>query len=147
MQRNPHCMNPAHYGVPHQLNPSCMSHNPYGAVQYGQATDQQVENLGNIIKCVMPIVLIGGAYLVYQELSQPKRARANPRLPKRIRKKQGKSKSEFHLKRTLGELKDARESLRHDYNNDRISYDVFSQVGTEIDDQMEQIEKSLGMYD
>jgi len=76
MYHNPHCMNPAHYGVPHQLNPSCMSHNPYGAVHLGQVGDQQVENLGNIIKFVMPIVLIGGAYLVYQELSQPKRARA-----------------------------------------------------------------------
>jgi len=76
MQLNPHCMNPAHYGVVHQLNPSCMNHNPYGAVQYGQVGYQQVKNLQNIIKFVMPIVLIGGAYLVYQELSQPKRARA-----------------------------------------------------------------------
>lgn len=76
MQHNPHCMNPAHYGVPHQLNPSCMSHNPYGAVHYGQATDQQVENLQSIIKYVLPVLILGGAVMIYQEMSKSKQVPA-----------------------------------------------------------------------
>jgi hypothetical protein len=75
MQFNPHCVNPAHYGMVHQMNPHCMN-NPYHAVHLGQVEAQQKENLENIIKFVMPLVLIGGAYLVLQELGQLKRARA-----------------------------------------------------------------------
>jgi len=95
-------MNPAHYGVPHQLNPSCMSHNPYGAVQYGQATDQQVENLQSIIKYVMPFVLIGGAYLIYQEMSKSKQVRANPRRRKRsASKRRSVSRNQSNAKRAM----------------------------------------------
>ena len=34
-----------------------------------------------------------------------------------------------------------------DYNNDRISLRVFKEIDFQIDDQMEQIERTLGMYD
>jgi hypothetical protein len=80
---------------------------------------------------------------------------ANPR--KRTRKKQTKAAvavyrgkkgaSKFHLKRELGELKRAMESIRRDYNNDLISYDDYSAMEFHLEGQMEKIERELGMYD
>jgi hypothetical protein len=129
MYHNPHCMNPAHYGVPHQLNPSCMSHNPYGAVQYGQATDQQVENLQSIIKYVLPVLILGGAVMIYQEMSKSKQVRANgikaraalQRMRERVRKQERKKpkKKLIASKRKAG--KKTWSQRRDDYHDQLIA--------------------------
>lgn len=75
MQHNPHCMNPAHYGMSRISieNPRHLGfhHNPRF---YGQPTDAQTQNLQNLIMYLTPVLMIGGAYLIFQELSNSKSA-------------------------------------------------------------------------
>ena len=54
--------NPRHLGF---------HHNPRF---YGQPTDAQTQNLQNLIMYLGPVLMIGGAYLIFQEFSNSKSA-------------------------------------------------------------------------
>lgn len=90
MQHNPHCMNPAHYGMSRTMNlykrppgyteSSIPLNNPrhlgfhHNPRFYGQPTDAQTQNLQKLIMYLGPVLMIGGVYLIFQEFSNSKSA-------------------------------------------------------------------------